>query len=136
MSIPLAPSHMACRCTHLESKYPLRAWTSACPWRVTCSQWLAMVSLPMNCVLRCKLNAVTQARPTSARDVGRACLECAKMSAHDQRAREAVDKRRSGGGSEEDLSQMEMEEYTTEAEKKSLVDRQVRLSSSYFDMLH
>ena len=53
-----------------------------------------------------------------------------------QRAGEAVDKRRSGGGSEEDLSLLEMEEYATEAEKKSLVDRQVRLSSSYFDMLH
>ena len=44
-----------------------------------------------------------------------------------QRARETVERRRS----EEDLSQMEMEEYVTEAEKKSLVDRQVRLSSSY-----
>ena len=52
-----------------------------------------------------------------------------------QRARETVEKRRS----EEDLSQMEMEEYATEAEKKSLVDRQVRLSRSYlchFGMLH
>lgn len=36
------------------------------------------------------------------------------------------------GGSEEDLSQMEMEEYATEAEKKSLVDRQVRSSSRCF----
>ena len=46
-----------------------------------------------------------------------------------QRAREE----RRSGGSEENLSQMEMDEYaTTEAEKKSLVDRQVRLSSSYF----
>ena len=44
-----------------------------------------------------------------------------------KRARETVEKRRS----EEDLSQMEMEEYATEAEKKSLVNRQVRLSSSY-----
>ena len=49
------------------------------------------------------------------------------MSAQRQRARETVEKRRS----EEDLSQMEMEEYATEAEKKSLVDRQVRLSRSY-----
>ena len=36
------------------------------------------------------------------------------------------------GGSEEDLSQMEMEEYATEAEKKFLVDRQVRSSSRCF----